>query len=365
MGSVIHPPMDLAALCEEFSGKRVFITGHTGFKGSWLAFILAEAGADVMGYSLPPVEGPSHFELLRLARRIAHVEGDIRDGAALNSAMAAFQPEFVFHLAAQALVKTSYADPVGTFDTNVMGSVRVLDAVRHADSVRSLVYITSDKCYENAEWVWGYREIDRLGGRDPYSASKAAAEIVFSAYASSYLSNRPELGAATARAGNVIGGGDWAADRIVPDCVRAATQDGAIQLRHPDATRPWQHVLEPLSGYLLLAARLSHDPERFAGAWNFGPSSSEVRTVHQVATAVMGHLGRGRVELLDVPTKLHEANLLQLNCDKAHQCLGWHSRWNVDKALAETAEWYRATQGGAEPAVLTRMQIADYFGDNV
>lgn len=362
MGAVTSIPMDMAALRETFGGKRVFLTGHTGFKGSWLAFILAESGAEVMGYALPPVPGPSHFGLLDLPSRIAHVEGDIRNRDALSTAMQGFAPEFVMHLAAQALVNPSYADPAGTFETNVMGSVNVLEAVRHTPSVRSFVYVTSDKCYENVEWVWGYREIDRLGGRDPYSASKAAAEIVFAAYASSYLSARPELGAATTRAGNVIGGGDWAVDRIVPDCVRAAVVDGAIQLRRPGATRPWQHVLEPLSGYLLLAARLRAEPERHAGAWNFGPPSSEVRTVHEVATTMMRELGRGRVEILGTPPTLHEANLLQLNCDKAHQQLGWYPRWHVDQALAATAQWYRATRDGAEPASVTRAQIVDYFG---
>ena len=363
MGSVSRA-MDMAMLREAFAGKRVFVTGHTGFKGSWLAFILAEVGADVMGYALPPLPGPSHFEMLHLSSRIAHLEGDIRDREALTSAMTGFQPEFVLHLAAQALVHTSYADPVTTFDTNVMGSVNVLEAVRHTVSVRSLVYVTSDKCYENVEWLWGYREIDRLGGHDPYSASKAAAELVFAAYANSYLSKRSELGAASARAGNVIGGGDWAADRIVPDCVRASEQDGAIQLRRPESTRPWQHVLEPLSGYLLLAARLHGAPQKFAGAWNFGPPSSEVRTVHEVATTVMKHLGRGRVEVLGTPPTLHEANLLQLNCDKAHQLLDWHPRWNVELALATTAEWYRATRGGTEAAAITRTQVHDFFGES-
>ncbi len=353
--------MDMTALRHAFSGRRVFITGHTGFKGSWLAFILAEVGAEVMGYALPSVAGPSHFELLQLPQRIRHVEGDIRDGAALTSAMSEFEPEFVLHLAAQALVNASYADPVTTFDTNVMGSVNLLEAVRKTESVRSLVYITSDKCYENAEWVWGYREIDRLGGHDPYSASKAAAEIVFSAYASSYLSKRPELGAATTRAGNVIGGGDWAADRILPDCVRASAVGGTIQLRRPDATRPWQHVLEPLSGYLLLAAQLRQAPQKYAGAWNFGPPSSEVRTVREVAETVMKHLGSGRVEILGTPPELHEANLLQLNCDKAHQYLGWYPRWNVDTALRTTAQWYGATRDGAAADAVTRGQIVDYF----
>lgn len=363
MGSVKSGALDMAELRATFGGKRVFVTGHTGFKGSWLAFTLAEAGAEVMGYALPPVPGPSHFALLDLPRRITHVEGDIRDGASLSSAMSTFAPEFVLHLAAQALVNPSYADPVGTFETNVMGSVNVLEAVRQTSSVRSFVYVTSDKCYENVEWVWGYREIDRLGGRDPYSASKAAAEIVFSAYASSFLGAIPELGAATARAGNVIGGGDWAVDRVVPDCVRAAEVDGAIQLRRPAATRPWQHVLEPLSGYLLLAARLRTEPRRYAGAWNFGPPSSEIRTVHEVATTVMRELGRGRVEILGTPPAVHEANLLQLNCDKVHQQLDWHPRWHVDEALHETAAWYRAVRDGAEAAAVTRAQVADYFGD--
>jgi CDP-glucose 4,6-dehydratase len=362
MGAVMKPQMDMGALRAAFSGKRVFLTGHTGFKGSWLAFILAEVGAEVMGYALPPAEGASHFALLGLSSRISHVEGDIRDRDSLVAALTGFQPEFVMHLAAQALVNASYADPASTFDTNVMGSVNLLEAVRATGSVRSLVYVTSDKCYENVEWVWGYREIDRLGGHDPYSASKAAAEIVFSAYSSSFLSKRPELGAATTRAGNVIGGGDWAADRIVPDCVRASAEGGAIQLRRPQATRPWQHVLEPLSGYLLLAARLREAPEKHAGAWNFGPPSSEVRTVHEVATTVMTLLGRGRVEILGTPPSLHEANLLQLNCDKAHQVLGWYPRWHVEETLRHTAGWYRAARDGRPAAEITREQIVEYFG---
>lgn len=362
MGTMSGKPMRLADLRATFGGKRVFVTGHTGFKGSWLAFILAEAGAEVMGFALPPSEGPNHFELLNLSDRIAHVEGDIRDGAALRAAMTGFRPEFVLHLAAQALVRASYADPVTTFSTNVLGSVHLLEAVRATASVRSLVYVTSDKCYENVEWVWGYREIDRLGGRDPYSASKAAAEIVFSAYASSYLNDRADLGAATARAGNVIGGGDWAPDRVVPDCVRASRTNDVMLLRRPHATRPWQHVLEPLSGYLLLAARLSESPQEFAGPWNFGPDSSEVRTVYDVATTVMQQLGGGRVEIADTSPTLHEAILLQLNCDKAHTHLGWHSRWHVDQALENTASWYREVAMGSRAADVTRAQILNYFG---
>lgn len=363
MGAVTDRRMNMADLRSTFGGRRVFVTGHTGFKGSWLAFILAEAGAKVMGFALPPSNGPNHFDLLNLSSRIAHVEGDIRDRAALSAAMSGFEPEFVLHLAAQALVGASYADPVMTFATNVMGSVHLLEAVRETDSVRSLVYVTSDKCYENVEWVWGYRETDRLGGHDPYSASKAAAEIVFSAYARSYLDGRPDLGTATARAGNVIGGGDWAVDRVVPDCVRASERGDAIRLRRPHATRPWQHVLEPLSGYLLLATRLRQAPREYAGAWNFGPDSSDVRTVYEVATTIIQRLGSGSVEIVGSPPDLHEANLLQLNCDKAHRALGWHPRWTVDRALKNTASWYHDIAHGATPADVTRAQMTDYFGD--
>ena len=248
--------MDMNEAFTTLAGKRIFVTGHTGFKGSWLTFLLVELHCEVMGYALSP-RGPSHFEMLNMREKIVHIEGDIRDGAALFEAMSSFQPEYVLHLAAQALVKLSYEDPVLTFDTNVMGSVNLLEAVRHCNSVCSLVFITSDKCYENSEWIWGYRENDRVGGRDPYSASKGAAEIVFSSYARSFLNERNGLGAVSVRSGNVIGGGDWAVDRIVPDCIRAIEKVRPIKLRHPEATRPWQHVLEPLSGYLHLAAFLT------------------------------------------------------------------------------------------------------------
>ncbi|MBI5438638.1 MAG: CDP-glucose 4,6-dehydratase [Nitrosomonadales bacterium] len=344
-----------------FSGCRVMLTGHTGFKGSWLAFLLKEIGAEVLGYALPAEQPVSHFAALGLAKAIRHVEADVRDGARLAETMVAFQPEFVFHLAAQALVRPSYADPRATFETNVMGSVNMLDAVRRCDSVRSLVYITSDKCYENLEWVWGYRENDRLGGHDPYSASKAAAEIAFSAYARSFFAHRPELGAATARAGNVIGGGDWAADRIVPDCIRAIAAEKPVVLRNPKATRPWQHVLGPLAGYLLLAARLHEQPMAYEGAWNFGPPSSEVRTVQEVAESIVGRFGRGSVVIESASAKQHEANLLQLNCDKASQLLGWRPRWNVEQTLAATADWYKAVMDGAEASVVTHQQLRDYF----
>lgn len=344
-----------------FSGKRVFITGHTGFKGAWLTFLLKEVGAEVMGVSLPIESGPSHFEFLNLKSSIHHIEGDIRDPFVLHESLNSFKPEYVFHLAAQALVKKSYEDPVATLGTNVLGSTHLLDAVRKCNSVRSLVYITSDKCYENVEWVWGYRESDRLGGHDPYSASKAAAEIIFSAYARSYFKERPDLGAATTRAGNVIGGGDWAADRIVPDCIRAIEKDVPIRLRNPQATRPWQHVLEPISGYVLLAFELRKHPEKYAGAWNFGPSSVEVRTVREVADAIIHHLGRGYIEIIGDQQNHHEAQLLQLNCDKAHQLLRWHSRWSVDRALEATAQWYKTVLEGGDVRSVTWAQIKNYF----
>lgn len=354
-------PMKMRAALKSFSGKRVLVTGHTGFKGSWMAFLLKELGADVMGCALPPKPGPSHFDLLNLEGEIAHLEIDIRDEAAMHRAMQSFRPEYVFHLAAQALVRPSYESPLATFATNVMGSANLLEAVRRCDSVRSLVCVTSDKCYDNAEWVWGYRENDRLGGHDPYSASKAAAEIVFSAYSRSYFSHIPLLGAATARAGNVIGGGDWSADRLVPDCVRAASQNLRVQLRNPQATRPWQHVLEPISGYLLLATQLHEDPARFGGAWNFGPSGDDVRTVEEVANVISNGLGIPQAETAEPVPRPHEAQLLQLNCDKAQHLLGWKPRWGAAKALAATVEWYRTVAEGGSARNVTQRQVNGYF----
>ena len=344
-----------------FSGKKILVTGHTGFKGSWLAFLLKEMGADVMGFALAPTTAVNHFDLLKLNQKLRHVVGDIRDGALVAKTLQEFQPEIVFHLAAQALVRPSYDDPASTFSTNVMGSVNLLEAVRRCESVRSLVFITSDKCYENVEWIWGYREIDQLGGRDPYSASKAAAEIAFSSYTRSFFEQRPMLGAASTRAGNVIGGGDWAVDRIIPDCIRAIEAGEPVRLRNPGATRPWQHVLEPLAGYLLLAARLYEEPKKWGGSWNFGPSSHEVRTVKNVAEVIVGHIGKGSIEVVESQTQVHEARLLQLNCDKAHQLLGWYPRWHVDKTLEATAQWYAAIMNGGNAEKITSAQIYEFF----
>jgi CDP-glucose 4,6-dehydratase len=344
-----------------YKNKKVFITGHTGFKGSWLAFLLNEMGAEVRGFALAPATTPNHFDLLDLGSKIDHIVGDVRDSDALNKVMQDFQPEFVFHLAAQALVKESYDNPVNTFDTNIMGSVNLLDAVRNCNSIRSLVYITSDKCYENVEWVWGYRENDQLGGRDPYSASKGAAEIVFSAYARSYFALREGLGSATARAGNVIGGGDWATDRIIPDCIRALESDNPIVLRNPNATRPWQHVLEPINGYLMLGTQLYNNPKSFEGSWNFGPSTSQVSTVEEVAKNIVRQIGKGIIEVDDSHQFQHEANLLQLNCDKARHQLGWSPRWNVEETLDATSEWYKVFMDRGDIEAITRKQLHNFY----
>lgn len=355
--------LDLNESLDLLKSKRILITGHTGFKGSWLSYILSSIGADVLGYALPPATKPSHFELLDLESQIKHVEGDILDSEKLYQVFDEFKPEVVFHLAAQALVRPSYDDPVNTMATNVMGSVHLLEAVRMSPSVESLVYITSDKCYENVEWIWGYRENDRLGGRDPYSASKAAAELVYSTYDRSYFQHNDALGTATARAGNVIGGGDWAVDRIIPDCIRAIENDTPIHIRNPSATRPWQHVLEPLSGYLLLAANLIENKKKWEGAWNFGPPSSDVKTVKVVAESIICHIGKGSLVLGEQPNnKTHEASLLQLNCDKAHQQLNWYPRWNSNETLEKTAIWFKSIMSGENAKEITLAQINEYFG---
>lgn len=341
-----------------FKGRRVFLTGDSGFKGSWLALWLSELGAEVTGYSLPPTTGQDHFVQSNVGKRIRHIDADIRDAATLAGAFKECSPEFAFHLAAQPLVRLSYRDPKTTFDTNVGGSVNLLEAARASTTLRSLVFVTSDKCYRNREWYWGYRETDELGGHDPYSGSKAAAELVFGSYLSSFFSQSTRVGAASVRAGNVIGGGDWAEDRIVPDSIRGLLNDGQITLRNPHSTRPWQHVLEPLSGYLLLAARLHDDPQKFSGAWNFGPDSSAFRSVEDLAAEVVKCWGSGTVVAREERNAPHESKLLHLNCDKARQLLGWRPRWTFDQAVCTTVEWYTA----ADKAATSIGQIKAYMG---
>ena len=346
---------------ERFRGRRILVTGDTGFKGSWLCLWLHQLGAQVLGYALPPEQADDHFNLLGLEKLIEHVTGDIRDLAAVQNAFDRFQPEIVFHLAAQPLVRYSYVDPKLTFDTNVAGSVNILEAVRLCGAVKAFVYVTSDKCYRNNEWIWGYRENDELGGHDPYSASKAAAELVFSSYQESFFRARPDFGAATVRAGNVIGGGDWAADRIVPDAIRALKAGEAIHLRNPNSTRPWQHVLEPLSGYLLTAVDLLDRPDDFSGAWNFGPDTQSIRTVGNLAQMIVAEWGAGCVEIAPQVNAPHEARLLHLNCDKAHQLMQWRSKWGVERAVAETVGWYRDVYEGGNALDISSKQISVYM----
>lgn len=349
-------------LAMHFAGRRVLVTGHTGFKGSWLALWLARMGAQVCGLALPPESDQGHFHLLKLSRLVDHRIGDIRDHEMVQRCFDEFQPEIVFHLAAQPLVRYSYAQPKETFDTNVAGSVNVLEGCRNTTSVKALVFVTSDKCYRNNEWVWGYRENDELGGHDPYSASKAAAEIVFSAYCDSFFRLRPGFGAASVRAGNVIGGGDWAEDRIVPDCIRALLAGDPISIRNPNSTRPWQHVLEPLHGYLTVAAKLLEQPDTFTGAWNFGPATTSVKTVLELAKLVTGIWGSGTLAIAQQANAVHEARLLHLSCDKAHQMLGWYPRWGAEEAIATTIEWYRdVISEGGDALTISGAQIDRYM----
>jgi len=346
---------------EILKGKRVLVTGDTGFKGSWLSLWLNLLGAEVVGYALPPEYEKNHFTLLELDKIIDHVNGDIRDIEKMNRIFKEFQPEFIFHLAAQALVRRSYQEPKYTFDTNISGSVNILEMVRTTSSVQSLIYVTSDKCYRNNEWVWGYRENDVLGGHDPYSASKAAAEIVFSSYLDSFFSQQRQLGVSSVRAGNVIGGGDWSTDRIIPDSIKALEAGQPIILRNPGAKRPWQHVLEPLYGYMTLAIKQYREPQRYSGSWNFGPRIESIRTVEDLTNELILSWGEGTLKLESVNNAPHEAGLLNLNCDKANQILGWYPRWDFDKTVLKTVEWYKGVMNGTPAYMVSREQIQEFM----
>jgi CDP-glucose 4,6-dehydratase len=349
-------------LGEFFRGRSVLVTGHTGFKGGWLVHWLHALGARVSAFALAPETTPSLFELCRVADFCDSRFVDMRDAGAVAAAVARAQPEIVFHLAAQALVRRSYVEPLETFGANVMGTVHVLEACRNVEGLRAVVAITTDKCYENLEQLWPYRETDRLGGHDPYSASKAAAELVVASYRSSFLASRG-VGVATARAGNVIGGGDWAAERLIPDIVRAAERGESVSLRRPNATRPWQHVLDPLHGYLMLARRLVEAPDEFAEAWNFGPAPGAV-TVGEVAERFVAALGRGRVTSEGTTGEgPHEAGLLAVDSTKARVRLGWRPRLGLDDAVRLTADWYGAyLADSGEALALVRRQIDEVFG---
>ena len=335
---------------EIYGNKKVVIIGHTGFKGSWLSLWLTELGARVVGYSLEPPTEPNLFESINLKDKITHVIGDVRDEEYLTSVFEKYQPEFVFHLAAQPLVRFSYKEPTLTYETNVMGTVNVLEAVRKTNSVEVCIIITSDKCYENREWVFGYRETDPMGGYDPYSSSKGCAELVTSAYRRSFFNPEDygkthDVTLSSVRAGNVIGGGDWGEDRLIPDCVRALSQKKEIIVRNPSATRPWQYVLEPLSGYLLLGTLMYKDKTKYCDAWNFGPNDESIITVEELVKLVINYWGSGsyRIDTLNQP---HETGLLKLDASKARALLGWKPIYDVYEAIKRTVNWYKNFYNG-------------------
>ncbi len=363
-------------LQQAYRGRRVFVTGHTGFKGAWLCEWLLSLGAEVRGFSLPPPTVPSLFVQLGLRGRVDHVEGDVRDAAALARAMTGWEPDYVFHLAAQPIVRESYREPRSTWETNVMGTVHALEAIRdlmaQEGAAVAAVLVTTDKCYDNREWVHAYREEDPVGGHDPYAASKAAAELAIAAWRASYFGPADSpAGIASARAGNVVGGGDWAPDRIVPDAVRALSQGRPVGVRNPAATRPWQHVLEPLGGYLLLAAAMAGrapvagDPAALRSAFNFGPPLESNRSVRELVEQLLAEWP-GRWEDRSEPGAPHEARLLNLATDKAWHLLAWRPRWDFRTTVRRVADWYLEARGLGEDAAafqaLTRRQILAYTG---
>ena len=347
-----------------WKNKRVFITGHTGFKGSWLSLWLHSLGAEVHGYALDPPTTPSLYELCRLEKRVRSTIADVRDRESLARTMASARPEIVIHMAAQPLVRDSYKLPVETFSINVMGTVHLLESVRSCPSVRAVINVTTDKCYENREWVWGYREHEPLGGYDPYSNSKACSELVTAAYRSSYFNpadhGKHGVAVASARAGNVIGGGDWATDRLVPDCLRSILKNEKIIIRNPQAIRPWQHVLEPLSGYLVLAQKLCWEAARYAEAWNFGPDDKDAKPVEWIVKRLCSKWGDNASYGIDSSKHPHEAHYLKLDCSKARSVLGWHPRWELDHALDSIVSWMRTYQGGKNVAEACLNQIQEY-----
>ena len=342
-----------------WQGKRVLLTGHTGFKGGWLSLWLQSLGADVHGFALDAPTTPALFNEARVAEGMTHTIGDIRDLSAVQIAFAAAQPEIVIHMAAQPLVRLSYQQPVETYATNVMGTVHMLEAARHTPSVRAMVNITTDKCYENREWVWGYREDEPMGGYDPYSNSKGCAELVSSAYRRSFMKDA-KIAMATARAGNVIGGGDWAADRLLPDILRALEVQQPVQIRNPHSIRPWQHVLEPLSGYLHLAQSLYEQGQQDAEGWNFGPRDEDAKPVQWIVERMCAAWGDGAKWALQPGDHPHEAHYLKLDISKARQRLNWTPRWSLDTALARIIDWHQAWRSGADMRAMCLTQISQY-----
>ncbi len=348
-------------LLDFYKNKKVFLTGHTGFKGTWLTRVLIFAGAKVTGYSLEPPTNPSLFERTNTASQIDSIIGDICDGSKLKKAMQNAKPDIVLHLAAQPIVRTSYKDPVGTYESNVMGTVNVLEAVRATQNIKSFVNVTTDKVYLNKEWNWGYRESEELCGFDPYSNSKSCSELVTYSYKNSFFTEADSPAISTARSGNVIGGGDYAVDRIIPDCIRAAETGNEIVLRNPNSTRPYQHVLECLRGYMMLAQK-QYEDKSFAGNYNFGPNDESCVTTGELATLFCESWVNGvvwkNISEADAP---HEANFLKLDCSKSKSILGWHPKWSIRQAVEKIVEWEKAVQSGTPAAEITDMQIKEYF----
>lgn len=349
---------------EFWNGKRVFLTGHTGFKGGWLSLWLQQMGAEVTGFALEAPSDPNLFAVAEVARGMRSIIGDVRDGEHVKRAMQEAQPEIVIHMAAQALVRYSYAKPVETYAVNVMGLVNLFEAVRTTPGIRAVVNVTSDKCYENKEWTWGYRENEAFGGYDPYSNSKACAELVTAGYRSSYFN--PEkyqehgVALASARAGNVIGGGDWAQDRLIPDMLRAIGKGEAVMIRSPHAIRPWQHVLEPLSGYLTLAEHLYHHGVGYAEGFNFGPHDTDAKPVEWIIESLCQTWGKGASWTLDGQPQPHEATYLKLDCSKARSRLDWHPRWKLGQTIEKIVEWHQAKDKGADMRGISMAQITAY-----
>ncbi|HCJ51649.1 MAG TPA: CDP-glucose 4,6-dehydratase [Gallionella sp.] len=351
---------------EFWCGKRVLLTGHTGFKGSWLSLWLQSMGAQVVGYALAPPTEPSLFEVAGVGAGMTSVIGDILDLEHLRSVFAEHKPEIVIHMAAQPLVRYSYAEPVETYSTNVMGTVNLLEAVRGTPGVKAVVNVTTDKCYENREWAWGYRENEAMGGYDPYSSSKGCAELVTAAYRNSFFNSatfnvKHSTAIASARAGNVIGGGDWAEDRLIPDIMRAITQGRSVTIRNPHAIRPWQHVLEPLSGYLKLAQKLYEEGAAYAEGWNFGPNDEDAKPVQWIVEQLTQSWGEGASWLLDGGEHPHEAHYLKLDCSKAKGRLDWHPRWHLDEALKRIVDWQKQYLYGRDMRAVTIEQIDLYL----
>lgn len=345
-----------------YSGKRVFVTGHTGFKGSWLCLLLAMAGAEVTGFALPPAEGINLFTLAKVAQRMHSVYGDIRDFAAVKSAFDAAKPEIVLHLAAQPIVREGYRNPVDTYSTNVMGTVHILECMRQSDRVRSFLNITTDKVYQNQGWSWGYRETDILNGFDPYSNSKSCSELVTDSYKRSFFSDR-DISVSTARAGNVIGGGDFSPDRIIPDCVRAAQKGQPIQLRNPAAIRPYQHVLDPLYAYLLIVQR-QYEDIALAGSYNIGPDACDCITTHRLAELFCSYWGEGLCWKQMERNGPHEDEILILECSKIYSKLGWKPRWHVDQAVKETVSWTKAWLDNQNISAYMERQIKNFYQED-